>query len=198
MIVGLTGGIGSGKSAVASRLASYGVVTADADEGSRAVVLPGSKGLDAIASHFGNEVLSADGTLDRKALRALVFGEENKHQRLWLEKLLHPLIGEWLQQQLASGEGPYKVLMSPLLLETSQHKMVDHVVVVDVSVDTQLDRASSRDGQSRRDIEKIIAAQLPREERIEAADTVIDNNGTLGDLDSAAKQLHEKLRALAS
>ena len=197
MLVGLTGGIGSGKTAVAERLEAFGITTADADQGAREVVVPGSAGLSAILDRFGADLALPDGSLDRKKLRAHVFGEENREQRAWLESLLHPLIGQWIKEQLAQGDGAYSVLVAPLLLETSPRRQVDHIVVVDIPVEIQIERAASRDGQSREDIEKIIAAQMSREDRLQHADSIMSNAGTLADLDAQVSQLHEKLLQLA-
>src|SRR5690554_3474537 len=122
-IVGLTGGIGCGKSVVAERFQHLGITVVNADIASRKVVEPGMPALSAIARHFGGDILLADGNLDRAALRARIFADPAA--KLWLEQLLHPLIGEWIQRQLAVASGPYVILESPLLLETSQHRRVD-------------------------------------------------------------------------
>lgn len=194
-IVGLTGGIGSGKSAVAALFINQGITVVDADIAARKVVEPGSPALAAIAEHFGEDLLQADGCLDRAALRAIVFDNEN--ERLWLEQLLHPAIGQWISGQLANAQSPYAILESPLLLETSQHEMADRIIVVDVPQQLQIDRACSRDGNSPDQIKAIIAAQMSREARLEKADDVIDNSGELETLAGPVRALHQQYLELA-
>lgn len=195
-VLGLTGGIGSGKSAVAACFKKYGIKVVDADIAARKVVEPGMPALQAIAEHFGEKVLQADGTMDRAALRSIVFNDEQ--QRHWLEQLLHPAIGEWIAAELASANSAYAVLESPLLLETAQRKSTQRALVVDVSKELQIERATARDDNSREQIEAIIAAQLPREERLARADDVIDNSGSLADLESAVKTLHQQYLKIAA
>ncbi|MEE4110417.1 MAG: dephospho-CoA kinase [Halieaceae bacterium] len=193
--VGITGGIGSGKSALTDRLARRGVVIVDADVVARRVVEPGTPALAAIAGHFGAQVLQDDGTLDRAALRAIVFNAPE--ERRWLESLTHPLIGAQLAADLDAAASPYVVLSSPLLLEGSQRDLVDHVVVVDVPETLQVERASARDSNAPELVRKIMAAQLPREKRLALADTVIDNSGDLAALEQQAEDLHHRLLELA-
>jgi dephospho-CoA kinase len=194
--VGITGGIGSGKSALTDRLARRGVVIVDADVVARRVVEPGTPALAAIAGHFGAQVLQDDGTLDRAALRAIVFNAPE--ERRWLESLTHPLIGAQLAADLDAAASPYVVLSSPLLLEGSQRDLVDHVVVVDVPETLQVERASARDNNAPGLVRKIMAAQLPREKRLALADTVIDNSGDLAALEQRAEDLHHRLLQLAA
>lgn len=195
-ILGLTGGIGSGKSAVAACFQKLGVKVVDADIAARRVVEPGMPALQSIAEHFGQKVLQADGTLDRAALRSIIFNDEK--QRLWLEQLLHPAIGDWLVAELASASSPYAILESPLLLETTQRKSVKRVLVVDVPEELQISRSTARDDNSREQIEAIIAAQLPRKERLSRADDIIDNSGLLADLAEPVNVLHQKYLKLAA
>jgi len=195
-VLGLTGGIGSGKSAVAACFKEYGIKVVDADIAARKVVEPGMPALEAIGEHFGEQVLQADGTMDRAALRSIVFNDEQ--QRLWLEQLLHPAIGEWIKSELASATSDYAILESPLLLETEQRKSTQRTLVVDVSKELQIERAMARDDNSREQIEAIIAAQLPREERVARADDVIDNSGSLADLQSAVDTLHQQYLKIAA
>jgi len=190
-VVGLTGGIGSGKSAVAAALARRGADVVDADVAARAVVAPGTAALAAVAERFGSKVISADGSLDRAALRRLVFADTDA--RHWLEALTHPLIGALLRQQLAAARSPYAVLVSPLLLEGSQRDLCTVVVVVDVPESTQIERTMARDGNDDTLVRQIMAAQLPREARCKAADIVIDNSGNLADLERACHALHQTL-----
>ncbi len=195
-VLGLTGGIGSGKSAVAACFKKYGIKIVDADIAARKVVEPGMPSLQAIAEHFGEQVLQPDGTLDRAALRNIVFNDEQ--QRFWLEQLLHPAIGEWIATELTSATSAYAILESPLLLETEQRKSTHRVLVVDVNKALQIQRATARDNNSRKQIEAIINAQLPREERLARADDVIDNSGSLADLQSAVETLHRQYLKIAA
>ena len=190
-IVGLTGGIGSGKSTVASAFAALGITVVDADDIAREVVLPGSAALAAITARFGADCLLADGSLDRAALRRIVFREPAERQ--WLEQLLHPLIRQRLQALLAAASSPYALLVSPLLLETNQRQLCQRVIVVDVPESVQLERASRRDNSNRADIERIMAAQMPRQQRLAQADAVIDNSGANSDIATAVEPVHRQL-----
>ena len=196
LTVGITGGIGSGKSAVTDRLASLGITIVDADVVARVVVEPGQPALQAIAEHFGSEVIQSDGSLNRAALRKIVF--EHPDERAWLESVTHPAIREEIQRQLRTADSPYVVLSSPLLLEASQQTFVDVVVVVDVPESIQLERTMSRDGNSAELVEQIMAAQLSRTERLQAADIIIDNGGNLDALHLQVDALHEQLLAKTS
>jgi dephospho-CoA kinase len=193
-IVGLTGGIGSGKSTVVRLFGELGVHWVDADNVARDVVEPGTPALTAIAGHFGSDILTEEGVLDRARLRQIIF--EAPDQRTWLESLLHPVIRDELVRQLTSDsrkphdQQPYALLVSPLLFETDQHQLVDHCIVVDVPVDVQIERTMGRDNNSREQVERIIAAQMPREQRVERADSVIDNNRPVGDVRKRVQELH--------
>ncbi len=195
LTIGLTGGIGSGKTTVADRFAELGVDLVDADQAARDVVKPGSQALAEIAAHFGEDILLADGSLNRSTLRALVFA--NEEQRLWLEALLHPLINALLRQQLADCQSAYCLLVSPLLLETSQKELVDRIIVIDVSEQTQLARAMARDGSDEQTIRGIIAAQIDRHSRLQAADDIIDNEKSVSALQQQVQTLHERYLQLA-
>ena len=190
LVVGITGGIGSGKSEVTRRFDNHGIVIVDADVAARIVVEPGAAALDAIAAHFGEQIIRADGSLDRAALRQRVFADED--ERRWLEQLTHPLIGEEIRRQLAAADSPYSILSSPLLLETQQKQLADCVVVVDVPEALQLERASRRDGNSQEQIRRIMAAQMRREDRLDLADIVIDNSRPLSELDMVVDELHKE------
>jgi len=194
--VGITGGIGSGKSAVTERLESKGITVVDADLVAREIVEPGTPALAAIKEHFGAALIGCDGRLDRAGLRRIVF--DAPEQRIWLEKLTHPVIAARIRELLAAAESPYVVLSSPLLLEGSQADFVSHVVVVDVPEALQVTRTSARDDNSEALVRSIMAAQLDRESRLARADTVIDNSGTLAELDAAVDALHEQLLTLAA
>jgi len=189
-VVGVTGGIGSGKTAVTDRFARLGITVVDADIAARIVVAPGGAALTAIADHFGPEILLPDGTLDRAALRQRVFAEDS--ERLWLEQLTHPLIGLELRRKLQAADSPYAILSSPLLLESQQRELADCVVVVDVPEETQLHRAMQRDANSEQQIRRIMAAQMAREQRLELADIVIDNSQPLAELDGVVAELHKE------
>lgn len=195
MIVGLTGGIGSGKSAAADLFAAKGVELVDTDVLAREVVEPGTPALAAIAEHFGDEILGADGGLDRAKLRAIVFAQPAEKD--WLEALLHPLINELLRSRLASFQGPYCLLVSPLLLETEQAALVDRILVIDIDRQGQLQRTLRRDGSSQATVEAIIDSQISREDRLARADDIISNQGTLEDLARAVDQQHARYLQLS-
>ncbi len=190
LVVGVTGGIGSGKSAVTERFEDLGVTVVDADMAARVIVEPGREALARIAEHFGADILQADGSLDRAALRRVVFADEE--ERRWLEQLTHPLIGQEILDQLNAARSPYVILSSPLLLETSQGELTDVVVVVDVPEGVQLERTMSRDNNDEAQVKRIMAAQLPREKRLERADIVIDNSRSLSELDEVVSELHKE------
>lgn len=191
-IIGLTGGIGSGKSTVARLFGELGVHWVDADDVAREVVEPGTAALARIAEHFGEGILTSEGALDRARLRGIVFQEQE--ERLWLESLLHPVIREELIRQLSpeNYQLPYVLLVSPLLLETDQHELVDRIVVIDVPVDVQIERTMARDTNSREQVERIIAAQMSRQQRVERADAIIDNNRPMDEVERQVRELHER------
>jgi len=194
--VGITGGIGSGKTALTDWLAQQGITVVDADLAARVVVAPGQPALAEIAAAFGNSYLLPDGQLDRAALRELVFADADK--RRTLETITHPRIREELVRQLSAANSPYAVLSSPLLLESGQSDLVDVSVVVDVPEDMQIARTMERDGNDQTLVEGIMAAQLGRETRKSRADIVIDNSGTLADLHEKAAILPQTLLARAT
>jgi dephospho-CoA kinase len=187
-ILGLTGGIGSGKSAAAQCFIDLGVHLVDADNAARWVVEAGRPALAQIAEHFGAGVLQADGTLNRSALRELIF--KDPQQRVWLEGLLHPLIREEIRQYLARAESAYAILVSPLLLETSQHQMVQRVLVIDVPESVQIERTVMRDKTNEEQVRAILKAQASRDERLRRADDVILNDRDPAWLKSEVERLH--------
>jgi dephospho-CoA kinase len=195
-VIGLTGGIGSGKSTVADLFRQKGIEVIDADQLAREVVEPGTPALAAIAAHFGEEILDGAGRLRRAALRERVF--VNPAERQWLEALLHPLIQELVQARIAQCRSVYCLLMSPLLLESRQKLLVDRILVVDVSRETQLRRTMQRDTSSRETVEAIIAAQISREQRLAAADDIIENDGSRARLVPAVARLHQNYLAMSS
>jgi dephospho-CoA kinase len=190
LVVGITGGIGSGKTAVTRRFEQRGITVVDADVVARLVVEPGTPALSAITSHFGASILQADGSLDRAALRSRVFSDEK--QRRWLEQLTHPLIAQEIMDQISASRSPYTILSSPLLLDTSQKALVDCVVVVDAPEELQLQRTMQRDSNDEAQVRRIMAAQMARAERLERADIVIDNSRSLEELDSQIEELHKE------
>lgn len=187
-VLGLTGGIGSGKSAVVEAFGRLGVHWVDADHAARWVVEPGKPALSLIAEHFGEEVLAADGSLDRAVLRERVFGDPA--QRKWLEELLHPLIRQEVAEHLARATSPYAIMVSPLLVESGQYRQVDRVLVVDVPEAVQVERAARRDLSSEAQIQAIIKAQASREERLRYADDVLVNDRDLLWLRAEVERLH--------
>lgn len=195
-VIGLTGGIGSGKSAATERFASHGITIVDADIASRTIVEPGRPALAAIHDHFGPDVIQSDGQLDRRALRNIVFA--NPDERRWLEALTHPLIGQELMDCIARSQSPYTVLVSPLLLESGQVRLARRIVVVDVPVDTQIARTMARDNTTEDAARAIIAAQMSRQDRLARADDVIDNAGDLAHLHAQVDALHQRYMMLAN
>lgn len=187
-ILGLTGGIGSGKSAVAQHFIDLGVHCVDADHAARWVVEPGKPALAAIVEHFGSDVLQATGELDRTALRHRIF--QAPEERRWLEALLHPLIGEEIMASLASAKSPYAILVSPLLVESGQHKLTQRVLVVDAPEQLQLQRTMLRDQASEEQVHAILKAQAVREDRLKHADDVLLNDRDLPWLQSEVERLH--------
>ena len=190
-VVGITGGIGSGKSAVTDYLETKGITVVDADKVARVVVEPGTSGLAVIAEHFGHDILLPDGTLNRAALRKVVF--DNPEERKVLEGITHPLIREEIARQLSEAGSPYVVLASPLLLESGQSSFADYVVVVDVPESVQLSRTMTRDDNSEQLVKSIMAVQLDRETRLARSDTSISNEGTLEELHTRVDALHTDL-----
>ena len=194
-VVGLTGGIGSGKSAVSERFERLGIQVVDADLASRAVVEPGRPALKAIEAHFGPDVITPDGSLDRAALRKLIF--ENEEERRWLEALTHPLINDYIADALEKADSPYVILAHPLLVETGQTGICHRVLVVDVPEALQVQRTMDRDGNPESQVRAIMAAQASRGERLAAADDVIVNDQDLAHLDDQVARLHARYLKLA-
>lgn len=195
LVIGLTGGIGSGKSTVADLFAALGVPVIDTDQISREIVAPGSSALRDIIKRFGPEILTSDGHLDRKRLRENIFGDAA--DRAWLEQLLHPRIGEELQRRLANLRDVYAVVVVPLLFESGFDAFVDRVLVVDAPEEQQIARASARDNVSREQVIAVLRAQMSREERLQRADDVIVNNADLKALRGEVATLDASYRMLA-
>ncbi len=195
-VVGLTGGIGSGKSAVSQRFESLGIVVVDADLASRAVLEPGSEALRAVAEHFGGELVGPDDNLDRALLRQRVFADPA--ERTWLEQLTHPLIGKYLRTALRAAASAYVMLVNPLLVETGNHRLCNRVLVVDTSEALQLERTMTRDHNSKTQVRAIMSTQASRAERLAHADDVILNDRELNHLDAQVGALHQTYLELAT
>ncbi|KHN58704.1 dephospho-CoA kinase [Aeromonas hydrophila] len=196
-VVAITGGIGSGKTTVANQFAKLGIEVVDADVIAREVVEPGTPALAAIAAHFGPEVITPDGQLNRRQLRERVFSDPDA--KGWLNALLHPLIRTEMQRQCAAARSPYCLLVVPLLVENRLTALANRVLVIDVDEATQIERTCRRDGVSREQAQAILAAQAGRAERLAAADDVLDNqNGTPEAIKSRILALHETYLAFAS
>ncbi len=190
-ILGLTGGIASGKTAAADRLASLGATLVDTDLISREVVEPGQPALTQIEQHFGSDVIQDDGHLNRSALRERVF--QDPSERRWLETLLHPLILKTAIDRALSSSTPIAVVVVPLLFESGHYQEIDASLVIDVPVKLQRQRTLNRDGVSEAQVDSILAAQMDRQSRIERADYVISNTGTLDELYSEVDALYHQL-----
>lgn len=194
--VALTGGIGSGKSTIANAFAALGIDIVDADVIARQVVEPGQPALAAIHRRFGDDILRADGTLNRAVLRQKIFSSaEDKN---WVNNLLHPLIHAETRKQLALTQSIWCLWVVPLLVENHLQHLADRVLVVDVDHETQLSRTLQRDGISREQAENIIAAQASREARLAAADDIIDNSGSPETAIARVAELHQRYLTLAA
>jgi dephospho-CoA kinase len=188
--IGLTGGIASGKSLVASLFAELGVEIIDTDQIARELVVPGSPALDAIRRQFGPWVLTENGELNRKKLRGIIFGDAARRREL--EAILHPLIRREALARAKAAAGPYVLLAVPLLFETGFNDLVDRTLVVDCPQPQQIERLIRRDGVSEAEAHAAIAAQIPRERRLSAADDIIDNSGTLAATRARVAELHQE------
>ncbi|MBW3759746.1 dephospho-CoA kinase [Aeromonas jandaei] len=196
-VVAITGGIGSGKTTIANQFAELGIDVVDADVIAREVVEPGTPALAAISDHFGPDVITSDGQLDRRRLREQVFRDPSA--KAWLNALLHPLIRSEMQRQCAAARSPYCLLVVPLLVENKLTGLANRVLVVDVDEATQIERTCRRDGVTAEQAKAIIAAQASRSERLAAADDVIENlNGSEMATKSRILTLHETYLAFAS
>ena len=208
-VIGLTGGIASGKGTAAQMFAAKGIMTVDADDVSRRVSHEDSEVTAKIIKYFGNSIVAEEGKVNRAALREIVFNDVKALK--WLEGLLHPLIREELVQQLAKcakcakhakrdasscHSCPYCLLVSPLLLETSQHQLCDKIIVMDINQETQIKRACSRDNMDEKLAEQIINSQMPQQEKRNKADYLLDNNQDKQYLAAQVDILHQKLLKL--
>ncbi|CCQ09989.1 Dephospho-CoA kinase [Pseudoalteromonas luteoviolacea B = ATCC 29581] len=195
-IVGVTGGIGAGKTAVTNKLHEWGIDIVDADVIAREVVLPGTQALTDIQIHFGDEVILPSGELNRAKLREIIFQHPN--EKTWLNALLHPLIRQTIVAQLHAAQSNYVVLAAPLLFENNLHILCNRSLLVDVPVETQLERTINRDLVPKKQVEAIIAAQMSRKDKLALADDVIDNSHTLEQTYTKLNTLHQTYLKLAS
>jgi dephospho-CoA kinase len=194
--IGLTGGIASGKSTVADRFKELGIPVIDADQSSRAVVASGQPGLEAVVARFGEGLLTAGDELDRRALRQLIFADPRKRKDL--EAILHPLIRADMERRVMQAVGPYVILEIPLLVEAGRARdRVDRILVVDADEAVQLERLMARDAESLEGARAILAAQTNRAARLNAADDVLMNAGTVPELRQAIDRLHQSYLRLA-
>jgi dephospho-CoA kinase len=194
-IIGLTGGIGSGKTAASNQFLTYGIEIIDADVASRVVVEPGKPALEKIAEHFGHDILLADQSLDRAALRTKIFA--NPDDKQWLESLLHPLIAEEIFRALDNAKSPYAIFVSPLLIESGQDLICDRILVIDVPETLQIERTTKRDNNEADQVERIMASQASRQQRLDKANDVIENTSGLEQLQQQVQQLHEEYLTMA-
>ena len=193
--IGLTGGIGSGKTTVANRFSALNVPIIDADVIAHEITAPHQTGYDKIVAHFGPALLSANGHLDRAQLREIVF--KNPKEKHWLEATLHPVILETMQQKLQTLQAPYCILVIPLLVETANFSLVDRVLVIDAPESLQIQRTQQRSQLSEAQIRAIIKTQCTSAKRLKAADDVIVNDGDTTVLQQHVEQLHLKYLEMA-
>lgn len=197
IVIGLTGGIGSGKTTIANFFADLGIDIIDADIASRKVVEPKSNALVQISQHFGTQFIQADGTLNRPLLRSRIFSNDN--DKLWLNNLLHPLIRQTMLNEIQQSQSSYCLLVAPLLIENNLQSLVHRILVIDISEDEQIKRAVLRDPSSKEEIMRIIASQIPRQERLNYADDIIDNSKSdLGIIKDNVIKLDQKYQKLAT
>ena len=196
MIIGLTGGIGSGKSTVEQLFIDLGVTVIDADKIAHELSEPGKAGYQAITEHFGAEVLQSNGHIDRRKLRERIFN--NEVERSWLEATLHPLIRREMYERAKTVNAPYCILSIPLLTETMNFDHIDRVLVIDAPTSLQIERTSQRDGMTKAQVQKILDSQNSREERLAYADDVIVNDQTVDALREEVKLLHQCYMKIAN
>lgn len=196
LTIGLTGGIASGKTAVSDRFRALGVPVVDTDLVAREVVAPGTEGLSRLVRTFGSTILQEDGALDRTALRRQVFSDPAARKQV--EQLLHPLIRQRCMQRLAELDSDYAIVVVPLLIETDFRELVDRILVVDAAEEQQLRRLQQRDGCSRQQARAMLDAQASRDQRLQAADDILCNNGNFHALDRQIQALHQQYLAMAS
>ncbi|WP_286235939.1 dephospho-CoA kinase [Thalassotalea sediminis] len=195
-VIGLTGGIGSGKTTVSNQLANYGIEVVDADVIARDVVAKDTIGLKRISEHFGSSILTQSGELNRQALRNIVFNNEEEKQ--WLNNLLHPLIRENILVKLKQANSPYVILSAPLLFENNLQRYTNRNLLIDIEEPLQIARSIKRDNSNEREIRAIIASQMPRTQKQALADDIINNsNLTFDELANKVGAIHNQYLALA-
>ena len=189
MIVGLTGGIGSGKSAAANFFQNEGITVIDADDLSREVIEEGTPGFASIVEYFGSKIIDSDGSINREHLRKEVFDDDKKKKLL--ESIIHPLVRELMVKKIAASKSPYSIVMVPLIFETNSMSNYNRILVIDCDPKIQLERAMLRDNNSKAQIEKIMDSQCSREERISIANDIIPNNDSLENLKIRSIAMHK-------
>jgi len=189
MIVGLTGGIGSGKSAAANFFQNEGITVIDADGLSREVIEEGTPGFASIVEYFGSKIIDSDGSINREHLRKEVFDDDKKKKLL--ESIIHPLVRELMVKKIAVSKSPYSIIMVPLIFETNSMSNYNRILVIDCDPKIQLERAMLRDNNSKAQIEKIMDSQCSREERISIANDIIPNNDSLENLKIRSIAMHK-------
>lgn len=190
LVVGLTGGIGSGKTTVANMFAALGTPIIDADLVAREVTQPGSPALDTINAHFEQNVLKPDGSLDRAALRRIIF--DHPSERIWLEALLHPIIRSEIERQTKQFSSPYCIVVIPLLFESKgNYPFIQRVIVVDAPEAAQIARVTTRDSATAEHVSAIMDAQMDRAARLSHADDVINNEGSIASVEAQVLKLHK-------
>jgi len=194
LVIGLTGGIGSGKTTVTNLFSELGVEIIDTDLIAREIVEPDQPALTKITDHFGKHILNIDGKLDRKKLAEIIFN--NDDERKFLESTLHPGIKKNMLAQLSKVKSPYCIVVIPLLLETKQEKLVDRILVVDCEQNDQIKRVQVRDNRTKEQILSVINSQISRNTRLQAADDIIKNSGNMHDLRNIVAELHKKYMEL--
>nr|WP_320125101.1 dephospho-CoA kinase [uncultured Shewanella sp.] len=194
-VVGLTGGIGSGKTTVANLFAAEGITLVDADIVAREVVAPGSTGLEAIVTHFGAEILTPEGELDRAKLRQRIFS--HPEEREWLNQLLHPMIRQEMLAQVEKATSAYVIMVVPLLFENGLDRLVNRTLVVDISPELQINRTVKRDNVDASQVNNIISSQCSRSDKLARADDIIDNQGEISSLKREVLALHQRYLQLS-
>ena len=189
MIIGLTGGIGSGKSAASNFFQNEGVTVIDADQLAREVINPNSQGFQSVVDYFGSRIIGEDGSIDRAQLREEIFDDQDKKKAL--ESITHPLVRDLMSERIASFASPYLIIMVPLIFETNSMSAYNRILVIDCDATLQMKRASLRDNNSSEQIQKILDSQCSRSERLSIANDVIPNNDSLENLKTRSLAMHK-------
>tara|TARA_B100000530_G_scaffold335485_1_gene287672 strand:+ start:513 stop:1106 length:594 start_codon:yes stop_codon:yes gene_type:complete len=189
MIIGLTGGIGSGKSAAANFFQNEGINVIDADNLAREVIAQNTPGFKSVVDYFGSNIIDVDGSINRSKLRQEVF--DNEQKKKVLESITHPLVRNLMEERIETSKSPYSIIMVPLIFETKSMSAYNRILVIDCDPELQLERATLRDNNSREQIQKILDSQCSREERLSIANDVIPNNDSLDDLKTRSLSMHK-------